>query len=231
MAFKAWKDSRSAGYSRPGPSKTGSAGRIGVSARDIKDLKLNFEMLGEEISDGAIKVAANIVIDLLSRSQPKVPFVPDSGLLRKSGEARILLGHKHTKGKSGYTKLVAKGRKDGNVDVDVSGLKGLWKRRPSYIRGNVTYDRLNETGEDIAVWTHEELLPYEARPLKPAARQPGTGPKYLESTWLDKRDEYIAWIKDEFSRQEVAKDIERNLKVVKKGGKYTVDILRTKKRR
>lgn len=56
-----------------------------------------------------------------------------------------------------------------------------------------SFSRTNERGENIAVWTHEELLPFSSRKRRSEyeeetgrspiyfATKPGTGPKYLEN--------------------------------------------------
>jgi len=63
----------------------------------------------------------------------------------------------------------------------------------------VQYTRENSRGEDIALWCHEELLPHDQRTNRAKgmkyARTPGTGPKYLEIPFIEKRDEYISFIK------------------------------------
>ena len=48
---------------------------------------------------------------------------------------------------------------------------------------DVSYEKFADDGFDVAEFTHEDLNP--AGGASPAARQPGTGPKYLEKA-LDK---------------------------------------------
>ena len=50
-----------------------------------------------------------------------------------------------------------------------------------------------DKGKDIALWTHEELLPFpKATKGQWYARKEGTGPKYLENAWNVHRHEMIA---------------------------------------
>lgn len=201
------------------PVPTGIAeGKVGVSARDIKELRDNLVIFAEHITSSGAKLMANIAIDLLSRSQPKVPW--DTGQLRESGKASLIYGGR-------YSVIVGRGTKEGNVKADLSKVKRRVPKNTKFLSANVTYYRVGEDGKDVALWTHEELLPYEARPAKPAARKPGTGPKYLESTFHENKSTYIDWINDQFSTDQISREIKKKLKVIRKGkDKFEVDIVK-----
>ena len=205
--------------------KVPEAGPVGISLRGIPEAINNLTVFKDLLSDKAVEVVANIVVDLLAHSQPRVPH--DSGELKASGRAVVLFG---SGGKGGYHKIVGEGtwNHESGVKANLSGLKGR-TRNLNWISGNVVYSRENEDGEDIALWAHEELLPYEARPAKPAATKPGRGPKYLETPFNERRDTYMGWLSDAFSYGELSRDIRKGLQVSKIGREYEVDI--TKLRR
>lgn len=214
------------GYLTKGKPPEFFKGQIGISARDMADVISNLNITEEYLNFSAVKVMANIAIDLLSHSMPRVPY--DTGELRESGTAVLLFG-KPTKGRGGaYAKVVGRGTAGGNVNADISALKGKHKGR-GYVSANVTFTRFNERGEDIALWAHYDLLPYEARPAKPAARKPGTGPLYLEGPYLERKNQYIGWIKDAFSYDKVEKDIRKGLSVKKRGTEYMVDTVKLRR--
>jgi len=181
------------------------AGPVGVSIRGVKEFVENMKIVKEYLSDTAVRVIALIAVDLLVTAQPRVPY--DEGKLRQSGTALVLFGGK-------YSKIVGRGRlspanaPDATIDVDLSGLKGRTEGI-KYLSANVSYHRTGDMGVDVAVFTHEDLLPYEARPAHPAARQVGTGPKYLESAWNEKKEQYLAWLRDAYSYNELEKDLRR----------------------
>jgi len=107
----------------------------------------------------------------------------ETGALRSSGQANLYLGGQRT------STLAA------TVDADSSGNYSIQKhmdavRRPSKrIEAEISFERIDK-GIDIALWAHEDLLPWIARPKRGSqigkwyARHPGeypksTGPKYL----------------------------------------------------
>jgi hypothetical protein len=205
---------------KPGP-RIGISGRAGVRARDIKDLNDNLRIFEEYMSASGARLLGNIAIDLLSRTQPKVPW--DTGQLRESGTAYVVYG-----GRS--ARVVGKGNRDGTVTANLSKVRGRIPKGVKFLSANVTYTRYNESGTDIALWTHEDLLPYEARPSTPAARKPGTGPKYLESTWWENRDKYLGWIQDVFSQDSISRDVQRMLGVKRPAkDKFEVDIVKLRR--
>jgi hypothetical protein len=201
--------------------KVRASGNVGVRARDIQDLSNNLVIFSEYISISGARLLGNIAIDLLSKTQPKVPW--DTGQLRESGTAYVVYG-----GRS--AQVVGRGTRDGGVKANLSRVTGRVPKGVHFLTANVTYRRFGDGGRDIAVWTHEDLLPYEARPAKPAARKPGTGPKYLESTWYENRDHYLGWIQDTFSQDSISRDIQKMLSVTRTAkGKFEVDTVKLRR--
>ena len=217
------------GYDIPLEPKTGP---VGISIRGLKEFYENMNILEEYLTDVAVRVLALIAVDLLATAQPRVPY--QKGLLRQSGTALVMFG----KGKrGGYHKIVGRGRlspderPDAGIDADLSGLEGRTKG-VSFISANVTYSRTGDEGEDVAVFTHFFLLPFTARPAKPAARHEGTGPLYLESAWNDRKDQYFSWLKNAYSYDSLERDISQ---MVTGGGektdKFEVKIPKLRRRR
>lgn len=199
---------------------------IGIDLFGIRDAINNLTIVEEYLSSGAASVIAAIALHILASAQPRVPY--DTGQLRESGTALVRFGGK-------YSKIVGKGKKDGTIEDKSTGLK-LGKGVVSFVTAQVTYSRmgiLHGKTADIAVWTHEDIYPYEARPKKPAATKPGTGPKYLESAYKENQREYMDWIKDRFSHNVLARDIKAAAKVIsgKAKGKYVANRIRLSRRR
>ena len=177
------------------------------------------EKLNSAVAIYAARAIAIVVTDLLTRVQPRVPY--DTGLLRVSGTATVKLGRS--------TEIVGVGKEDGTV---TSWLGKITKSKLSGVRtiqGDVSYSRFNDSGKDIAIWTHEELQPFDRRPSSGGiagikyARFPGTGPKYLEIPWLENFSTYESFIKDELS----GKEFEGNITLItklrqKRTGRYEI---------
>lgn len=208
-----------------GPPKVGDV-RV-VDKEELSILKQNAGMvLGFTIVRVAEAVGA-CVIDGLAESQPRVPW--DTGELRRSGRAYVKVG---TNGRT-----FAKGNKSGTVGILRQGdpLR-FWgwnsmirsvKTNPR-IEGRITYNRV-KNGRDIALWTHENLNPHDTRPNPPAARKPGTGPKYLEITVNERKQQWIMAIFN--SARNVPFEI-KDISEIKKGkGKWSVDRVKLVKRR
>ena len=196
MRFTDTRTSPTTGMFRSRPRVEFAYGKrtVGISTKQIKDITDNLTILGEYLTLSGIHVVAAIVVNLLQHALPRTPY--DTGQLRESGRAYILTD-------SGYYD-VGRGSKDGTVSTRYGKVK---RGSVNRVSGVVQFSRSGERGTDVAVWTHEDLLPYDMRPQKPAARKPGTGPKYLEHPWMENKGTYIDWIQDVFSHAEIAKDI------------------------
>jgi hypothetical protein len=118
---------------------------------------------------------------------------------------------------------------DPSIDVDLSRITisrvagtGKFSKKITSIDAYVSYDRENEEEEDIALWTHEAISPFGSS-SRPRARQPGTGPKYLEIAWLESKDRLIAHLNQVVTRclDNLKKGIK--YKKPKNPGKYTVN--------
>jgi len=154
----------------------------------IEETLLVTKKLGDFINLNTAQVVTAIISHLLATSQPRVPV--DTGKLRESGRAFLQFGRTF--------KDIARGSKDGTVDVAPSRISSKEIERATEIIGNVSYSRLSDDGKtDVALFTHEYLNYYGEE--SPAARQPGTGPKYLENAWLENKDEYISYLQNELS--------------------------------
>ncbi len=189
--------------------------KLTVNTRDFTNLSRNLDIaLNQLVPALAAQGAAQIAIDLLRNALPRTPIaskedgtvLPDGGKLRESGRATVL----YREGKE--IADVGFGQKNGGVVVDLSRLKtakGAF-RGAHTIGSRVTFHRTNAKGEDIALWAHEDLLKYVPRPKpmskigKYVARHPDTGPKYLESVWLEKKNKYITFLKRVLSNQSIA---------------------------
>ena len=169
-----------------------------VAKIDIDKVIENLKIVGETVTYNAARAVAESLVAILAYAQPRVPYYPggalgkaSTGELRESGEAVLYLG--------GIQKVVAKGNIDGTITANMTGItKSGLKKKVSWVSGEVFYMRI-EDGLDIALWTHEDLLPYDQRDAKgvyeAAARSPGTGPKYLEIAFLQNKKEIINAIK------------------------------------
>ncbi|HUV85095.1 MAG TPA: hypothetical protein VMV86_05250, partial [Methanosarcinales archaeon] len=140
------------------------------------------------------------------------------GRLRRSAYGSLQIRH----GRSGYSIQVARGKKDGGIEVDTIKINAERMKGVTAVYGNITYDRRNEKGEDIALWAHEKLNPHGG--TSPAARQPGTGPKFLEIPWIQNQHKYMEFLKRDFTQTGLQKALGKALrqKTVKQG-KFTLN--------
>lgn len=206
-------------------------GKITVNSREIEQAAKNLKVTGALVTEKTIRALALCTIDLLRQAQPTVPIasdtkgrlLPHAGKLRESGRASILFGG----GKR--VKDVATGRKDGGVNVNLGGIIGV--KTANDVEARVSYYRVNDEGDDIALWAHEDLLPYISRPggRKPeelrgyfVARRPGTGPKYLEGAWLKNKGYYLSYLKRTINNQILAQDLRKIAKYIGTKGKGRV---------
>ncbi len=140
------------------------------------------------ISQRLIKVMAYC----LEEAAKRCPY--DTGELRESGQVVI--------NESELVAQVAKG--SGATEKPTVEILQQWVKKPyAYIEADISFDR-EVKGRDLALWAHEELLRYIRRPKsgqqigKWFARQPGTGPKYLENAF-------------KLVKREIPKEIEKGL--------------------
>ena len=194
-------------------------------------LESNLKVAAKTITYTVARAIAYCAIDLLSKAQPRVPLDPDTGggRLRRSGTVSFFYGWS---GRSGYAVDIAKGNKDGSINVDMNkiSVSRLTKgRKVQKLDAVIHYFRENDFDEDIAVWAHENLLPYEARSTKKPnddlyyARTPGTGPKYLEIPWLQNVDDYVTILRDAVYKDSIRNIGKISSTIKAKQGKYAVN--------
>jgi hypothetical protein len=120
----------------------------------------------------------------------------ETGMLRRSARGDVQLGSGGLKNilyvsetdEEGYFEI-----KRRPITQQSSLTKHIAARGSGRMRLSFSFSRRNERGENIAVWTHEELLPFSVRKRRGEyeektgrspiyfATKPGTGPKYLEN--------------------------------------------------
>lgn len=204
------------------PGLTQPAGR-GLKASNVKVIGIEetIRNLRKELPAIInIKIARTLAIigvDLLANSMPRVPV--DTGELRRSGVAFVRLGKRRFD--------VATGTEEGTVKADLGVVTSAGMGNVRAMHLDVAFYRMGNQGFDVAQWTHENLLAHEQRSAggPPAARTPGTGPKYLELPWKEKREAYIALLRGELTRG-LERDIQLASKVrQRRVGKYEVDVV------
>jgi hypothetical protein len=172
-------------------------------------LLYNLEALGAVLTNKYAEAVGKCTQLVLERAVPRAPV--EDGELRESGTAVV-----EFKGRYSYAITTGKGKADGSIEKSdtrklarVGRFGRIKKHGITYIAGNVFFQKTNEWGEDVALWSHEIMAPYTARKKPPgespapkvpladmelggaelAARTPGTGPKYLELAYLESFDE------------------------------------------
>lgn len=137
-----------------------------------------YRLLTEYISEGLIELC----ISTLSLAVSIAPY--ETGELRSSGQVNFYLG------RGGTSRLIADVDADSEGNFTINQLETSIKTAVSRIEAEISFERTDK-GLDIALWAHEDLLPWTPRPKRESqkgkwyARQPGlepksTGPKYLE---------------------------------------------------
>ncbi len=221
-----------------GPSafkgKTKNSVNVKMPRIQLDKVLQNWQTIGGIVSYKVARSIGYMMIDLLAHAQPRVPYYPggkygkaSTGKLRKSGRAWIRRSDRRSM-------VIARGQVDGTVQADVSRITAAWVGRgrslARFFQGNVSYSRISKDGRDIALWTHEQLLPFEERPLKKEAkyrnlyfaRGANTGPKYLELPWLQRKRAYESWIKK--AVHNIHLDVKKIMRVTKrKRDAFTVD--------
>jgi hypothetical protein len=176
------------------------------STLKLQDLAVvqNLDVVGAFVTNSyaeAIGDAVQLVLAVAVRRTPT-----RTGELRKSGVAVVQF-----RGGRNYAMTVGKGKADGSIEArSTKRLKrvGRYSRVRSHgikeLIGQVYFQKINQFGEDVALWAHEELGAYDPEERIPPigmsiadsrklrlnlrARTEGTGPKYLESAYLDHKD-------------------------------------------
>lgn len=185
----------------------------GVSSKDFAQISENLDILADAMTVGSARLLATNLIKILASSQPRVPI--DTGQLRESGNARVLLG-----GRRGL--VVARGNKSGRVQAMIDKIRySHVKTARSKINGVIEYKRMRDYF-DVALWTHEDLHPHGS--MSPAARTPYTGPKYLESAWNEHKGDFMSDLKGFTSDSNMIRIVKQlSRKSTPKTGRYMVD--------
>ena len=171
----------------------------------LKILEKNLQNLSDNISYRVIQTLVEAGRKTLETALPMTPW--DTGRLRRSGTVTLTMGN--------FKRDLFKGTKSGNVKKTGKQPSvrqaGKILRRFGKAQVMVHYRRPNKAGDDLAIWAHEDLNPYGAGTI-PSARKPGTGPKYLEKAFKQRKPE----IMKEFKRieEQIEQDIKRNSKKV-----------------
>jgi len=209
-----------------------------MSMRIVQDsgtlIERNLTALDRLIKYEITSALMKIGIDLLARSLPRTPW--DTGKLRESGTVILeVMGRGR-----GTNKWVATGNKDGSVNVLLNKPSRVWHtRKVDYFDIEVSFDR-SEDGFDVALFTHEFLYPQDQRPVnrsqlkkhqkdgKSFARQPGTGPKYLEIPWNENRSKYLSILREALLNRPQKRMRSLAKSLAPKGGKgeFTVDLVK-----
>jgi len=184
----------------------------GVKLTGIKEVLSNLDAINVLIKMKLARALALGICDVLSVSQPAVPI--DTGELRESGLARIKLGHRS------YD--VGTGNADGSISVAIGNITKSTLEHVRTMQGEVSYYR-TDGAMDVAVFTHEDLNPHGGP--HPAARMPGTGPKYLQNAWSARSQAVEDTIADVLNNRAISTDILGLQKITQKGrvGRFTVD--------
>ena len=209
-----------------GSSSSSSFIKMSAQIEGFKEtLKLLNDVLPKLLSYKIANAFSLIGADLLAHAQPRVPY--ETGQLRESGRAVLRAG-------TSAGKVVASGNKDGTIVANLGLFKNADLKKARSFRVDIGYRRTNDKGEDIALWTHEDLLPHDERPSEAQkrgsgrswARQTGTGPKYLELAFMERSHIYLNFLQTILSNSALTNDIVQGSKVTKRGaGKYTVNIV------
>lgn len=191
-----------------GPATVDAQG--GVSGIAIKLFEANMESLLDITGYRAVEWVAAAGIDILGYALPMTPW--ESGKLRESGTVTLEVGSKRFAIAHGSLHGVAE--QTGRFNRLNARKIGRWLKRKPHAGAWVSFYRMADSDEgprDIAVWTHENLNPFESRPNPPAAKQPGTGPKYLSRAFAKRKDYWLSQ----------ARVIERRvIRDVKRSGRY-----------
>lgn len=164
--------------------------------QDLVHVARNFKNSTTAMTFMVSQALAFIANDLLAHSLPRTPV--DTGKLRKSGRAVLSYSN------FGYT-VVGRGTATGEARTNYSGLSKRKAEKAQRMFSLVRFMRHNEEGKDIALWAHEELFNYANRfqGYTPAARTPGTGPKYLEIPYIQNMSRYARILKEAYQKKSI----------------------------
>lgn len=175
-----------------------------VDGISVETLRLNLETAGIAMVQRAADWAVGAGVDILAYAIPMTPV--KTGKLRKSGTVTIDFGTKKVD--------VARGLKRGDVRL-LAGIKEisptLSKKIAKRAKGITTIVHFrrhadsNQGPRDIAIWTHEMINPHGSG-TPPSARTPGTGPKYLEKAYNQRKGHWKQQAK--LIQQQIARDVE-----------------------
>jgi len=203
-------------FSRSTSRSTGMQSLREDAALGKKNMKVFMSLIAMKV----VKAHQSIGADLLGHAQPRVPY--DTGQLRESGTVTTIVNGKEF--------ISSKGNKDGYIETNFITPKASELHGSRRIETIVSYARSNMQGENIAYWCHEVLRPQDERVSKEKgsgisyAKKVGTGPKYLEIPFLERKNRYLAFATNLVSPPELAKDIALISEVRKaRSEKHTVD--------
>lgn len=195
---------------------------LNIDRHQFEQLKINVNTLSDAVKFVVAQTIVYIMRDLLTAALPRTPV--DTGQLRESGTAAISFG-------GGY-EITSRGSKSGTVTTNARAvtLERVGRKGVRNLYGSIYFNRPDSHGMglNIALWTHEDLLPYEERSQMKSrtkkyslsgsgipeiqkgmqeeqkmyfARTPGTGPKYLELPFIERRGKYRSMLKDAVKRK------------------------------
>jgi len=146
----------------------------------LTDRNSFYRLLVEYIS----KELIDFCIYVLREAVERCPY--EKGELRGSGQVNFYLGTGRT------SHLIADVEADSSGNFTVNRLVDTIRKVANRIEAEISFERIDK-GIDIALWTHEDLLPWVPRPKRESqkgrwfARQVGTGPKYLSGPVSENR--------------------------------------------
>lgn len=191
-----------------------------VEVTGLSDVIDNLNAFKQLVTLKVARAVGLVALDLMANAQPRVPM--DTGELRESGTATMKLGR-------GGRLVIGTGNADGTVNGDLGRIRLADLKHVRTVRSEVSYSKMRDYF-DIAVYAHEQLAPYNGQhgtKDRPVAQEPGTGPKYLDIPWRQKKSIYIKFIKDAISGKELEHDIQQIAKIKQhRVGKFTVDVVK-----
>lgn len=177
------------GYRQKGPLTRKAADDFGF--RKVFGAWTGFE---KNIAKAIMAVFDSVGYNILFDAVNACPY--ETGMLRRSARANVIMGYGQSPKNilyvpeaddTGYFVIKSRPITQQNAMAEHFKRKGGRRMRLIY-----SFTRVNEKGQNIAVWTHEELLPHSSRkrrgkyeeetrrsPIYFATKR-GTGPKYLE---------------------------------------------------